>query len=108
MNKEDKNQIFGAVFIVAITIAGYFSYRYFHLRKRAETYGVYVRDNNLASSPLKYFKYKTETGVIYEAPNGYNRYLNIGDTVWIKYSITDPMVIEVLDKDYLKYMKKKE
>jgi hypothetical protein len=104
MTKEDKNGIYAVVIVTVLGVAMYLSYRYFHLKKTEETYAIFIGDNRPSTASVDYFKYKNSDGKVYEVGCAYASHLEIGDTVWIKYSTTDPTLIEVLDKDFEKYM----
>lgn len=70
------------------------------LRNTKETFAVFVEYNIGGGVTQKYFSFKTENGEEYKSSVVYTEKLNIGDTVWIEYSLSNPKVIRVIDKDF--------
>ena len=75
-------------------------------KNTSETYAVFTEYNIGVGVTQKYFKFKTKQGKECKSSVVYVDNLNIGDTVWIKYSIDDTQIIEVLDKDYKRHLKR--
>ncbi len=83
------------------------NYRGRKLKEYEETFAVFDGISRVIGSTRGVYIFKTKSGALVETEISYNK-LNKGDTIWIKYSIDDPTVAELVDKDYSKYMKKKQ
>lgn len=70
-----------------------------------ETFGVHAGSVNSVGNNQKLFEFRTSNGKLIQAAIDYYGKARIGDTVWIKYSISKPTIAEVVDEDYIKYMK---
>ena len=106
-NLKQNRNIYGLLVSIFIIIGITELYRTFSLEKSKNTFAVFVGYKGGVGNANKFFTYfneidktKIETFTSY-----HNEELEIFDTVWIKYSIKDPNVIEVVDIDYRKYMK---
>lgn len=102
--KIKNGNLIGLVLSVIIIIAGINLYRYFMLKKTEETYAVFIERNIGVGITQKYFKFQTKDKEKVIASIVYRNKIEIGDTVWIEYSISNPKVIKVIDKDYKKHM----
>lgn len=103
MNKIQKTQLIGLLTFIVVTISGIYIYKYFMLSDTNETFAIFKGRNVGVGITQKYFEYKTDNGKLVKASVVYKEELEEGDTVWIEYSILNPSVIRVLDKDYSKH-----
>jgi hypothetical protein len=106
-NLKQNRNIYGLLISVLFIIGIAELYRTYSLEKTKNTFAVFVGYKGGVGNANKFFSYfneienlKIETFTSY-----HNEELEISDTVWIKYSIKDPNVIEVVDIDYKKYIK---
>lgn len=106
MDRLERKKIIGLItFLVAFPCLLY-GYRYYALKNTEETFGVFIEKNEGTGINQKYFLFKTKNGKTYKSSTIFKERIKIGDTLWIKYSISDPKIIDVIDKDYKKYLKK--
>lgn len=103
MKIKNRNLI-GLVLSVIIAIAGINLYEYVMLKKTKETYAVYIERNIGVGITQKYFKFLTKERKEVITSIVYSNKVDIGDTVWIEYAVSNPKIIKVIDKDYKKYM----
>lgn len=102
MEKGDIKQAIG-LFLGLVSIFGlFYLYRTWAIEDNNETTAVYV--DNGRSQKLFEFRIKNGDKMVAWANCDYK--LEIGDTVWIKYSSFDENVIEVIDKNYKKHLNK--
>ncbi len=100
--KGDIKQIIGLVLGLGIVFFLGYLYKAWVIEDYIETTAVFVKMGRYG----KRFKFTNSEGNIIEASTKFNQKLDIGDTVWIKYSTFDEDVIEVIDKNYKKHLKK--
>jgi hypothetical protein len=100
--KGDLKQIIGLVLGIASIFGLMYLYRFWAIKDYIETTAVYV-DNGRSQ---KRFEFTLENGAKNEAWADFKPKLDIGDTVWIQYSTFNSDVIEVIDLDYKKHLKK--
>lgn len=103
MNKIQITQVIGLFGLVILTIVGIHLYRDTMLQNTDETFAVFVEPNVGVGITQKKFKFQTRSGELVEASVVYKESIDVGDTVWIEYSIENPSVIKVLDLNYKKY-----
>lgn len=107
MNLKQNRNIYGLLVSVLVIIGISELYQAYALGNSKNTFAVFVGYKGGVGNANKFFTYyneienvKIETFTTY-----HNGELKILDTIWIKYSISDPNIIEVIDLDYKKYMK---
>jgi hypothetical protein len=100
--KGDLKQIIGLVVGLGIVFFLGYLYKEWAIEDYKETTAVFVNEGRYG----KLFKFTSSDGIRIEASTQFNQKLDIGDTVWIKYSTFDEDVIEVIDKNYKKHLKK--
>jgi hypothetical protein len=106
LKKTEKIQLIGLLAALVLIIAGIHIYKFIALRNTEETFAVYTESNIGVGVTQKYFSFKTLKGKEFKSSVVFTEKLNIGDTVWIEYSTFDEDVIEVIDIDYKKHLKK--
>lgn len=100
--KGDLKQIIGLVLGLVSIFGLLYLYRTWAIEDYKETTAVYL-DNGRSQ---KRFEFRLENGDKIEAWADCEYKLEIGDTVWIKYSTFDEDVIEVIERDYKKHLNK--
>lgn len=83
-------------------------YRSNKLKKSEETYAIFIGYNGGVGNSKPDFRFISSSGKVIEASIDFDGKLDFCDTVWIKYSISDPSIAEVIDTDYKKYMVNKK
>jgi len=96
MDRIEKKQVIGLLSVVIIAILSIYFYRHLMLKNTEETFAVFVEKNVGVGITQKKFSFKTIENEIVISSVVYSRKINIGDTVWIEYSISNPNVIRVL------------
>lgn len=107
MNKIEKKAIIGILVIIVGFLAYTVLYRMYYLNQHKFTYAKYIGTEGSAWGKSQIIEYKTEKKKTIKAPINHIDYLKIGDTVWIKYSVKNTSIVEVIDRDYKKYLKGK-
>ncbi len=102
MEKGDIKQTVGLVVGIASIVGLFYLYRTWVMEDYIETTAVFVDIDR----SQKRFEFRLENGDKKVSWANCKHKLEIGDTVWIKYSSFDENVIEVIDKDYKKHMNK--
>ncbi len=97
MSKKEIFTFFGLLSFVLCLIFGRHLYRKYNLLKTKKTYAIYVEKNVGVGITQKYFLFSLENGKKQKSSALFSQELDIGDTVWINYSIENPNVIEVID-----------
>lgn len=97
MRKAEKIQIFGLVGSLILVMALLHFYRNWSLQKTERAVGVFVEYNIGVGITQKYFKFKMKNGQEHKSSVVYTESLEIGDSVLLEYSISDPNIIKVLD-----------
>lgn len=105
MNSIEKRAVLGISISIMLFILSTFFYRKYHLRNHHDTFAIYMGTEGSAWGRTRIIKFKTHNGIIVMAEVSYESNLNIGDTVWIKYSKVKPEIAEIIDRDYKKYLK---
>ncbi len=106
MNSIEKKAVLGISIFIVLFILSILFYRKFYLKNHHNTFAIYMGTEGSAWGRTRIIKFKTQNGIFVKAEVNYENNLNIGDTVWIKYSIEKPEIAEIIDRDYKKYLKK--
>lgn len=106
MKIQEKKQVIGILISLSIIILSVYLYKSFTLRNGKETFAIFVEKNIGVGITQKYFEYKLPNGEVVKASVVYNEDIEIGDTVWVKYSTSNPQIITVIDKNYKRHLGK--
>lgn len=104
MNKVRNRNVIWLLLTIFIVIIGIHLYRFKMLKETNKTFAVFVEYNIGGGNTQKFFTFQTASNEKIKAAVTFTEKLEIGDTVWIEYSLSYPKVIKVIDKDYKKYM----
>ena len=105
--KKNKN-VFGLLMFFIVLILCNEIYRNHLLKETKNTFAISTGRKGGVGNAEEYFLYfnKLENrNIEINCKTNFKTIIEIGDTVWIKYSIKDPKIIEVIDLDYKKYIR---
>jgi hypothetical protein len=77
-----------------------------YLKNYQNTFAIYMGSEGSAWGKVRIIKFTTHDNITVRAEVNYVSNLNVGDTIWIKYSKVKPEIAEIIDRDYKKYLKK--
>jgi hypothetical protein len=97
MNKNDKFSLIIFITIIVLFFSYLKGYRYFVLKDFNETFAIYKGVMGSAKGKRKVVSFRTRENVSVSADIPFNLKLDVGDTIWIKYSKYDPTIVEVVD-----------
>jgi hypothetical protein len=97
------NIVFASILLLGLI--SYIGYKYFALSNSKDTTAVYIGTKGSAWAKSRIITFKTEDGVTKKAELNTDVKIDVGDTIWIKYSIDYPNLVELIDTDYKKYIK---
>jgi hypothetical protein len=109
LDKTERFKIVGLLLLITLSITIVLFYKNYLLNKgeTKETYAIYIGHQGGVGHSNEYFRYTNEKGEIVEGAVAFNhKDLDLNDTVWIRYSLFDNNVIEVIDMNYKRHMVK--
>lgn len=108
LKKGDLKTSIGLLVSFVVIIFLNWLYQNWAIKEYNETYAIYIGTTGGVGDGAKYFKYKSNKNVYIEAGDKFRfkTPIKIGDTVWIKYSKYDNDIIQVIDADYKRHLKK--
>jgi hypothetical protein len=105
MRSFDNKPAIGIALLIFAIVMTLVIYEKFALNNCYYTYAIYKGTEGSGVAINNVITFNTIDGIKTKAKIYYSGKYEVGDTVWIKYSIRDHSVAEVIDTDYKKYLK---
>lgn len=105
MNSIEKKGIIGMVILISTFLVGPLLYRSYFLNKHQFTYAIYKGTEGSAWGKSQIVEFEIKNGDKIRAEIYHTDGLKVGDTIWVKYAIQKPTIVEVVDKEYKNHLK---